>query len=126
MDVCDTPSGCAGAGADDNRHGHVVVYGDSSCLDEWSAAGGNICAPLLQAMVQYAVTGKRNRVYFPDRTKQGSAFQLDDVRGPPARRPDNELYKYSNVIGGPGAAQSAPRAGSTCDWQQWRTKKISK
>ena len=89
------------------------MYGDSSCLDEWSAASP-ICASLLEAMATYALTGHRNKDFFPDRTKQPTPFNLDDPKGMPLRRQDSELYKYSNVIG--------KKAGGQCNWQQHRTR----
>ena len=121
--MCDTPTGCgSGIGGGEGEaegggqgHGRVVVYGDSSCLDEWSAASP-ICSSLLQAMATYALTGPRDQTFFPDRTKQPSPFNLDDPRGLPMRRPDNELYRYSNVIG--------KTAGAQCSWQTRRTRRI--
>ena len=112
VDICDTPTGCGGGGT---AHGRVVVYGDSSCLDEWSAASP-VCSKLLEAMASYALTGHRNKDYFPDRTRHAAPYDLADPRGAPLRRPENELYKYSNVVG--------KTAGAHCGWQHRRTRRM--
>lgn len=45
---------------------------------------------------------------------QVRAFEEDSLRPVPQRMPNNELYKYSRVIAGPG--QPTKGAGDSCAW----------
>ena len=138
VDVCDTTTGCAGqvsaGGARvSSGGGRVVVYGDASCLDAW-AKSSPLCADLLGAAVSFAVGHGRRKDVFRDADRltadfdaeaaaalattggSGSGLALAAATRPPPRRPEgSELFKYSNVIGGPGSRAKSP--GESCAWQ---------
>lgn len=42
--------------ADGREGGRIVVYGDSSCLDEWGAKNRKPCLNLLKMFIEYVMT----------------------------------------------------------------------